>query len=521
MRRHEEVFPRQTRIVSTLGLCPGEDWKGFLESMTSAGMDVLRLNLSHSDTDYQKERTILAWAREPIVDGEAPRVATLIDLQGPKARIGTVADPGIELVVGAEVFLRSGAAPEEKGVVIPLPKGTGDAVVCAAQVMLESRCDNTPVQLLLGDGDLVLEVIGIESESGIRARVVSGGLLTSRKGITVRGIDIDLDPFPEKDRSDLLELLHEGVDLVAVSFVRSAHDVERVRRFIEENWKGEGLPPGIVAKIETISALQRFESILESSDAVMIARGDLGLQLGVEEIPLEQKRLARLARDRGKPVIVATQMLESMIEHPSPTRAEATDVFNAILDGGDAIMLSAETSIGVWPIDSVQTMDRIARHAEAYRRGPDGAARRRRGLGEEQFPSGRASMIGRVNEQFALTAVQFAERIPAKAVVSFTRTGGTPRRLARYRPTVPLIAVCNSESVARQLLLSYGVHPIVLRSYEGEEPDLRSLVRTARASLHEHYGLESGDAIVVTGGIDWPSGGTNALRVMVEDLEDR
>jgi len=210
-------------------------------------------------------------------------------------------------------------------------------------------------------------------------------------------------------------------------------------------------------------------------------------------------------------------MLESMVEHPFPTRAEATDVFNAILDGGDAVMLSAETSVGKRPTLVVETMDGIARKAESYRLDPEHLKHKRKAQRRVARTHVADPFVGRINEEIALTAVQFAEHIPARAIVSFTRTGGTPKRLSQYRPAVPLLAICNNETVARRLLLHYGVHPIILRKLN--DPDFEAIVEAARSTLKSNYNLQPGDAIVVTAGVDWPRGGTNAIRVMVEELD--
>ena len=519
MKRHEGSHPRQTRIVATIGLCAEANFPTFLHKLADAGADVLRINMSHADADYKKEREILAWANQPTASLTAPAVAVMADLQGPKSRIGRLPEAGLELKLGLIVVLvpegRVVQVPDlpdgTQPVHIPLPEPLGQGVMTSLSRLAEQRPTLRP-SVLFGDGDIVLEVESLEPDH-VRCVVVAGGTLGSRKGITIRDIDMDLDPFPEKDQQDLLFCLEHGIDFVALSFVRTRQDVERVRSFIRSHARPEMRDVRLIAKIETLSAIEHIHEILDSSDGIMVARGDLGLQLGVEEVPLTQKRLIAAARHHGKPVIVATQMLESMITNPSPTRAEATDVFNAIADGGDAVMLSGETSVGTRPYLVVSTMDRITRKAEAWmhdlaRNAPPQA------LIQE---NAHTPHLQRINDAFSATAVQFAQHLPAKAIVCFTRTGRTPERLSRHRPSVPLLAFCSNERAARAQLLYFGVHPIVMTGFDADREKLHKMVQAARAILYRQYGMSRGDAIVVTAGIDWPRGGTNALQVLIED----
>ncbi len=530
MKRQEGARPRQTRIVATIGLCGDVDFPTFLQKLSEAGADVLRLNMSHADADYAKERQILQWANQPIASLHAPAVCVMADLQGPKSRIGRVPGDGIELTAGRQVVLapddcdchaEAGLLPDGTlPPMIPLPEPLGRSVMRSLHQLAVDRPGLRP-SVLFGDGDIVVEIIslGVNHALGI---VVAGGVLGSRKGITIREIDVDLDPFPEKDQRDLEFCLDHGVDYVALSFVRSAADIERVRTFIRNYRTTQGKldqldDVRIVAKIETLAAIEHIDSILDASDGIMIARGDLGLQLGVEEVPMVQKQLIAAARRHGKPAIVATQMLESMIANPAPTRAEATDVFNAIVDGGDAVMLSGETSVGLRPYLVVTTMDRLARKAETWcREQSQTRGDRRAPHGMERYSPSEAH-IQRINDAFAYTAVQFAEHLPARAIVCFTRTGRTPERLSHNRPTVPLLAFCSNERVARQQLLFYGLHPILLKDFDADKQKLAHMVAHARVILREQYNMLPGDAIVVTAGIDWPKGGTNALQVLIED----
>ncbi len=520
MKRHEGTHPRQTRIVATIGLCQEPSYAQFLEKITEAGADVLRINMSHCDADYAKETAILAWANQPVASLSPPAVAVMADLQGPKSRIGKLPDDGLELLAGHLVLLvPDGAtvhcAPNPDGSMppcIPLPQPLGQGVMASLRLLMEQKPDLRP-SVLFGDGDIVLEVSSLEADY-VRCVVVAPGLLGSRKGITIREIDLDLDPFPEKDQRDLMFCLEHGIDFVALSFVRTRADIDRVRAFIHAHAKPDERDVRLIAKIETLAAIEHIDGILQASDGIMVARGDLGLQLGVEEVPLVQKQLVVAARRHGKPVIVATQMLESMITNPSPTRAESTDVFNAIVDGGDAVMLSGETSVGLRPYLVVATMDRITRKAEAWmhdihKRTPKSPL--------STFDSETATHLHRINEAFSATAVQFAEHLPAKAIVCFTRTGRTPERLSRHRPSVPLLAFCASARAARSLLLYFGVHPVVMSGFDADKEKLHRMVQAAREILYRQYGMTRGDAIVVTAGIDWPKGGTNALQVLIED----
>ena len=516
MRRHEGSKARQTRIVATLGFAPDGDYPAMLEALCAAGVDVLRLNLSHADADYAKEKAILAWANRPVGAREAPLAAVMADLQGPKMRIGTLAPGGLKLREGQHIRLAHEDAPPHDDADCPTI-GIPDPVATALLKALREWMQLHPgegANVVFGDGDPVAQVSSV-GERDAFAVVTSGGPLGSNKGITVRGIDLDLEPFPEKDQRDLLFALDQGVDYVALSFVRNAADLERVRAFIAAQ-RPQGPWPRIIAKIETVSAIGAIDAILKASDGIMVARGDLGLQLGVEEVPSLQKELIAAARRAGKPCIVATQMLESMMQSPAPTRAEASDVFNAIVDGGDAVMLSGETSLGHHRIEAVATMDRIVRKAEAWCDGP-GVRSPRPSLAAIPLVSGDA--VERINAAFASTATQFAEHVHARAIVCSTRTGRTPERLSLYRPNVPVLAFCASERIARALLMYYGVHPVLLPGFNAQEQRLTVMVDAARDLMRKHYHLQRSDAIVVTAGVDWPKGGTNTLRVLIEDQD--
>ena len=520
MLRNLGPSARQTRIVATIGLCHDTDYPTFLTKLCDAGADVLRLNMSHADPDYAKERAVLAWANHPTPNLQAPRVAVMADLQGPKCRIGKLSDDGLELLPGHSVVLVPEGAPYDPRheqlpdgslpPLIPVPEPTGTSLVDGLRAFLADNPAARPT-VLFGDGDLIVEVAGLGPHH-VRATVVAGGILGSKKGLTVREIDLELDPFPAKDQADLQFCLDQGIDFVAISFVRSAADLQRIRAFVRANLPLDAREPRLIAKIETLAAVDRIDEILAAADGIMVARGDLGLQLGFDEVPAVQKRLVVAARRQAKPCIIATQMLESMITLPLPTRAEATDVFNAILDGGDAVMLSGETSVGVRPYRVVETMDRIARKAEAFR-----LEERKHHLPLALPDDTGLGHVERINVEFAKTAVQFAEHLPAFAIACFTRTGRTPERISRYRPPVPTLAFCATAEVARQCLLFWGVHPVVLQGGGAQKARLAEMVRQARTILRENYAMQPGDALVVTAGVDWVRGGTNVLQVLIED----
>lgn len=519
MQRHQGRTARQTRIVATIGRAPDGDWPPFLSQLCAAGADVLRLNFSHADADYAKERVVLQWANQATPNFEAPRVATMADLQGPKCRIGALDSNGLTLVEGGLVALIADSDSDTAtasltaigvGVVVPVPQPTAGCLINGLRAYLAEHPDEQPT-ILFGDGDLVVQVRNLLGDAVITT-VVAGGVLGSKKGLTVREIDLDLDPFPEKDQNDLLFALDHAVDFVALSFVRSPADLLRVRAFIDLNLRAGQPAPRLVAKIETLAAVHNIEPILQAADGIMVARGDLGLQLGFDEVPAVQKFLVDAARRHGRPCIVATQMLESMITATLPTRAEATDVFNAILDGGDAVMLSGETSVGSRPCLVVQTMDQIARKAEQFR-----SAQRHVRPSLALPPAENSGHVERINAEFARTAVQFAESLPAFAIACFTRTGNTPERISRFRPPVPIMAFCATERTARQSLLYWGVHPFVLQGFDAKQDRMAMMVQRARTILREHYHMGAGDALVLTAGVDWVRGGTNVLQVLIED----
>ncbi len=461
-----------TKIVATLG--PASASPDVIRALIQAGMNVARINFSHG-THEQHARTI-ATIRGLAEDLGVP-IAILGDLQGPRIRIGdlaetiTVAD-GQELVFADERI----AAPGE----IPV---TYDHI--AKDVQLGGR-------ILVNDGLLEFVVTAVEGER-VRVKTVHGGPMKSHKGMNLPGIDVSAPSLTEKDIEDIAFAIEQDLDYLALSFVRRGEDITALRKL---------LPKGllIVAKIEKDSALARLEEILEASDAVMVARGDLGVELPFEDVPLAQKRIIGLANRYGRPVITATQMLESMIENPRPTRAEANDVANAVLDGTDAVMLSAETAAGAFPVLAVQAMRRIADAAETL---PVA-----RGLGLDRLQPGEAS----TEETIASASVTAVRLIGASNIVVFTKSGFSARIVAARRPGVPIVVLTDQARTYRQMALVWGVVPVLVPHCETYE----EMSALARQALVDRELAKRGDRVVVTAGVPFDvPGTTNQLKVEV------
>ena len=457
--------------MATIG--PASSSQECLTALVGAGIDAARLNFSHGTREEQAERARLV--RQ--VQEEAGRPLALIaDLQGPKLRIGDLREP-VLLARGEEAVLRFDDSPSD-GELSVLPAVLGEVLRPGHDVLID-------------DGHVQLRVAEVE---GGRATcsVVAGGLVTSHKGVNVPGIHIPIPSLTDKDRADLEVALEVDADFVALSFVRSPDDVREVRALLEE----AGSHAHLIAKIEKAEAIDSLQDILDASDAVMVARGDLGVEIGPASVPLLQKRIILAALECGKPVITATQMLESMEHRPEPTRAEASDVANAVLDGSSALMLSGETAIGEFPVQSVEYMDRIARAVEPsldYRHQlPDAA----------ENPS--------IGDAVSNAACDLAEALGATAVIVPTFTGRTASSVARLRPRRPVIALTHLRRSAQQLALEWGVTPVEIEERaDVEDLWLRSL-EAARASGF----VEAGDRVVLTAGtaVNRP-GTTNVIRV--------
>ena len=469
----------RTKIVCTLG--PATADESSMRGLMQAGMDVARVNFSHGDhTTHAKTISLL----RRLAEQEGKLLAIMADLQGPKLRVGEIEGGAVCIETGANLALTTRPVPgSAQAVHLPHPEIVRDLGVGQ--------------RVLLDDGQIELTVIE-KTDIDLICRVENGGALSSHKGVNLPGAKLQISSLTPKDRTDALFAAEQGVDLMALSFVRRSADVLELRQFLQAH--GADLP--IIAKIEKPEALQVFDDILEISDGVMVARGDLGVETPPEEVPFHQKRIILASNCAGKPVITATQMLQSMIEHSKPTRAEASDVANAILDGTDAVMLSGETAVGAHPIEAVRTMQRIAENAE------------------EHLPQDRWAHLLKTHEvkrgNFPATeaisqaTVQVALAVGAKAIVTTTMSGMTARMVARHRPSMPVIATTPNLQTLRSLALVWGVQPVLVEGFEHTDEMIHMTVEAAvRAGI-----VSGGDVIVVTAGIPFGGRGkTNFLKV--------
>ncbi|ACA59568.1 pyruvate kinase [Candidatus Desulforudis audaxviator] len=468
---------RHTKIICTIG--PASESVEVLSRMVESGMNISRHNFSHGSREEHRRRinnVRTAAART------GRTVGIMVDLRGPKIRIGDLEPEPVELKAGDELTLTTEVIKGNRRRISvdyqPLPREVGPG--------------NT---ILLGDGLVGLEVLRVEG-SEVLCRVLNDALLTSRKGVNLPGVRTSIPTVTEKDIRDLHFALELGFDFVAASFVRRAEDILSVRAILEK-FESEA---HIVAKIETWEAVENLDDIIKVTDAVMVARGDLGLEIAAEEVPLVQKKIIARCNLAGKPVITATQMLESMIHNPRPTRAEASDVANAILDGTDAVMLSAETATGEYPVAAVETMDRIARRAEADL--PYGML-----LHQRHRDISRRTVTDAISYATCATAAD----LDAAAIITATQTGYTARMVAKYRPARPIVAVTPREDVVRRLTLLWGVQPVYVQE-EIEDTD-RMISASIEAALAAGL-IRGGDLVVITAGVPVGlHGSTNLLKV--------
>jgi len=467
---------RRTKIVATLG--PASEDPKTLERLIEAGVDVARLNFSHG-TQEQHQKSLENVRKISKRLGRA--VACLQDLPGPKIRTGEVSDKaGVELKDGASFTLTT----EEM-------VGTAERVSTTYDLLPKDV--HPGCRILLDDGVIQLEVEEI-SGGDVRTRVVNGGRLKSHKGINLPGVKLSIPSLTDRDRRDAEFGLSLDVDFVAQSFVRTRQDVQELRSFLDERGRSD-LP--IIAKIEKPQAVDNLAAILDVADGVMVARGDLGVELPAEQVPLLQKDIIHAANERGRVVITATQMLESMVVRPRPTRAEATDVANAILDGTDAVMLSAETAVGKYAVESVATMARIAEHTETRL-----GTRRRR----SELASVEGSPIARAVTRAACRA---AEQLDARYVVVFTESGSTARLVSYARPVSRVLAFTPYDRIYRQLALTWGVTPFIAPHYDTTDEMLESGMKV----LAEQGLVDPGDIAVVVCGTTTLKGATNMIKV--------
>jgi len=469
----------RTKIVCTIG--PATESVETLKALIGAGMDIARINCSHGDREQHTR--LIANVRAASAQSGEP-VAILMDLSGPKIRTGTVAGGALELKKGEELTLS-------------IDQGSGDArtvFVTYAQLPREVSVGDA---ILLDDGKMVLTVLS-KTDRSVTAVVQIGGVLKDRKGLNLPGTRLSIPSLTDKDREDVRFGLTQDVDYMALSFVRSAADIRALREIIiAQGTKGKRVP--IIAKIEKSEAVRDIDDVIGASDAVMVARGDLGVELPTEEVPPIQKMIVRKCNDAGVPVIIATQMLESMIQNPRPTRAEASDVANAVLDGADAVMLSGETSVGAFPVETVETMNRIIARVEGAR----GVQSGRTDLGRIR--------AGDVFDAVARAACVLAGQVGAKAIVPLTHSGATAQRVSKYRPDMPIFAVTGREKILRRMNLFWGVQGLLVPDFE---QDSDTAFRKVKEQLLARGFVQKGDSIVLTAGIPVMSKGTtNALKV--------
>jgi len=476
----------RTKIVATIG--PASRAPETLRQLMEAGMDVARLNFSHGNLETHRENVerIRAAAEEV-----GRPVAIQVDLQGPKLRVGEMVQAGVALVEGEEATLVVEDSIGRSPKAIPVQNESLPEIVEPGD------------RILLADGSMELEVLST-TEDEVRCKIHVGGRLTSNKGINLPGIAADLPTITEKDREDLSHALDWDIDWLALSFVRTADGIHELKALIDELSPDEPMP--VIAKIEKPQALDNLDAIIEAADGVMVARGDLGIEIPPEEVPMAQKRIIGACNAAGIPVITATQMLDSMIRNPRPTRAEASDVANAILDGTDAVMLSGETSIGSYPVASVRTMMRIIEEVEATR--PEMPAP---GFhpGEDERRLSIADAVGRA-------ARHAARDLEAAAIVTPTVSGYTAQVMSRYRPRAPIVAVTPDERVQRRLMLHWGVIPLFAPRADNSD----EMIAHAVAAAREQGLVADGDTLVVTAGAARSEPGTtNLMRVYVVGQE--
>jgi len=475
----KRTIPRRTKIVATLG--PATDQPGVLEDLFDAGVDVVRLNFSHGDAETHKKR---ADAVRELTRKTARYVGILVDLQGPKIRVASFKKGKVDLKDGTEFTLDT-----------KLDASAGDETqvgCCYESLPTDVKAGNT---LMLDDGRVVLKVKSVEG-TRIICEVVVGGELSNNKGINLQGGGLSAPALTDKDLEDIKSAAEIDADYLAVSFPRTAEDINTARKLMQE----AGGSAGIVAKIERAEALDVIEEIIEASDVIMVARGDLGVEIGDAALPPAQKNMIKLARSMNTTVITATQMMESMIYNPLPTRAEVFDVANAVVDGTDAVMLSAETAAGKYPAKAVAAMDRVCATTE-------------------QEPSVRdfdrrnnARQFSRVDEAIAVSAMYIANHSKVHAIAALTESGSTPLWMSRIGSGIPIIAMTSHEKTCRKVTLFRGVYP---KMFYLETHDHAAINKAAIDELVTCNIVKKGDQVIITkGDLTGVKGGTNAMKIV-------
>jgi pyruvate kinase len=473
-----QINGKRTKVVATIG--PTSQNEDVMRAMIRAGMDVARINFSHGEHDTHGKA--IDDVRR-IADEEGAVVAVMCDIQGPKIRIGKIAKEPIVLKVGDKITLTLDEATGENNVVsLPHPEFVRDI---------------KPNMPLLLDGGKMEFVVRSTTGRALVCEVVVGGELTSRKGVTAPNAHLTLSAITEKDRKDIEFAVSKHTEYIAMSFVRSQEDIREMRWLL----KHLGSTASIIAKIEKHEALDQIEPIIEATDGVMVARGDLGVEIPAEQVPYWQKRIIKLCNDAGKPVITATQMLNSMVENPRPTRAEANDVYNAIIDGTDAVMLSNESASGAYPVRSVETMVNIA------------------SIAEQNIPLLASSPQSRflqlegreaVSDAVSHATCQIAATLKSKAIFTATLTGYTARRVARERPQTPIICITPNEETHHRMALIWGVQSLRVKEFNTIDEMIHTIVRTA----HAQKIVQAGDQVVIIAGVPFGIGGqTNFLKI--------
>jgi pyruvate kinase len=456
---------RRTKIVCTLG--PAVDSEEGIKSLIEAGMNVARLNCSHGD--WETKRKWIGWIRKHSPD--VGPIGILADLQGPKFRLGVLENDAIELKAGEAVTVGP----------------SGRLVVSQPEILAAM---SPGARLLLGDGDVEVRLKAVSGEN-FTGVAISGGRVKTKQGVTLVGKVFRTACITPKDILDLDEACAAGVDFVALSYVHSEHDIEELRTMVDDRRKGIKL----CAKIETRDAVRDIHDIAKSADILMVARGDMGLQMDIEDVPLAQKRIIRASRKASKPVITATQMLESMIRAPRPTRAEATDVANAILDGTDAVMLSGETAAGDYPIEAVKYMARIAEKAESST-----------DIGELREATGRLDETEAISHAVA----EIASQIHPKAILTTTTSGQTARLISKYRPRFPILCATWNSFTHCQMSVVWGVEAIHMALPQSTDEQIENAINAFVASKR----LKVGDTVVVSAGVPaGKPGNTNLIMV--------
>jgi pyruvate kinase len=469
---------KKTKIVCTLG--PASSDPEVLLQMIEAGMNIVRLNFSHGI--YEEHAARIQAVRNAAAKA-GTNIGIIADIQGPKIRIGTLAEEPMVLAKNETVFLSSNPAKEKtKGYIyVDYPTLTQDVPVKGT--------------ILLADGMIRLEVLETGTDE-LKCQVVYGGELTARKGLTLPGISVNLPALMDKDYADIKFAIKQQVDFIAVSFARKAEHILEIRDFVQRLGGNQLL----IAKIENEEGLKNSRDIIKVSDGMMVARGDMGVEVPPEDVPLFQKKLIELANSFGKPVITATEMLESMIKNPRPTRAEVTDIAHAILDGTDAIMLSAETAVGKYPVMAVEMMSRVAKRMEASLKYEEILAQKRVG----NSPT--------IADAICHATCQSALDLEAVAIICSTQTGSTARKVSKYRPQAPIIAATPLEHVARQLTLSWGISPQIVPVTD----NIDNMIDVSINAAKKTGCIKAQDLIVITAGVRTGTpGSTNLIKVHV------